>query len=57
MISLLLSVLAYFLASFWLRRYFDRQELPPGRVRSLLIFTLALAVSYGVGALAGRWLS
>ena len=54
--SLLLSLLAYFLASFWLRRYFDCQELPPGRVRSLLIFTLALAVSYGVGALAGRWL-
>ena len=46
MLSLLLSTVAFFAASFLLKRHFEAMGLPKGMTRSLLVFTLALAASY-----------
>jgi len=41
----------FFLASFFLSRYLQQMGIPKGMTRSLVVFSLALAVSYGVAAL------
>jgi len=49
--SLVWSTVAFFLASFFLSRYLQQMGIPKGMTRSLVVFSLALAVSYGVAAL------
>jgi VIT1/CCC1 family predicted Fe2+/Mn2+ transporter len=46
--SLLLSALAFLVAGYFIRRQLDNRDIPKGAMRSLAIFVLALAVSYGV---------
>ena len=48
MLSLVLSTLAFFVASHFIKRHFDAQGLPKGMTRSILVCTLALAVSYAI---------
>ena len=55
--KLLLSFIVFVAVSFQLKRYFDRTELPKGPTRSILISSLALAVSYAVAALFERFSS
>jgi len=50
MLSLVVSTIAYFVASFFIRRRFEEMGLPRGLTRGLMIFCLAVAVAYGVGA-------
>jgi hypothetical protein len=47
--SLALSTIAFFVASFYMKRSLDRMEIPKGTARSLSVFAGALAVSYAVG--------
>lgn len=47
--SLVLSTVAFFVASHYIKRYAERMEFPKGMVLSVSVFALALAVSYGVG--------
>ena len=47
--SLILGTIAFFVASFYLKRYFDQSDIPAGMTRNVVVFTLALAVSYLVG--------
>lgn len=54
MLSIVLSTIAFFAASHVLKRYLDRNDIPKGMTRSVLVFTLALAVSYGVAVIAGH---
>lgn len=54
--GIILSTLAYFLASYYLRRYLDDIGIPKGLTRSVLIFSLALIIAYAV-ALAVDYLS
>ena len=56
MFSLLLSTLAFVVASYLIKRYFERIDIPKSLTRSAVIFTLALAVAYGVAALVD-WIS
>lgn len=51
MLSLILSTIAFFIASYFIRRYLDQMEIPRTMTRGLVIFVLALAVSYGVALL------
>jgi hypothetical protein len=46
--SLVVSTIAYFVASHYIRRYMDSIDIPKGMVRSISVFVLAAAVSYGV---------
>ena len=49
LVSLLISTIAFFVASFYIKRYLEKMDIPKGMVRNLSVFVLALAVSYGVG--------
>jgi hypothetical protein len=45
MLDLIISTLAFFVAVFFLNRYFDEQGMDKGMSRSLLVFLLASVVS------------
>ncbi|MEO8204124.1 MAG: hypothetical protein ABI630_09680 [Betaproteobacteria bacterium] len=49
MASLVLSTIAFFMASYYIRRYLEGMEVPAGMVRTFSVFALALAVSLAVG--------
>lgn len=44
--SLVLSTIAFFVASYFARRYLDDVGIPKGPTRSIAIFCIAAAVSY-----------
>jgi hypothetical protein len=48
MLSLVLSAVAFFVASYFLKRYLDDMGLPKGATRSILVFCLAAILAYGV---------
>jgi hypothetical protein len=48
MLSLVLSTIAFFVASYFAKRYLDDTGFPRGPTRSISIFVAAAAVSYGV---------
>jgi hypothetical protein len=48
MTSLVLSTVAFFVASFYIKRYLDGIGVPKTMTRGLVVFVLALAVAYGV---------
>lgn len=52
MLSIGLSTIAFFVASYYLRRYLDDMGIPKGMTRGALIFSLALAISYIVALVA-----
>jgi hypothetical protein len=56
MLSLILSTIAFFIASFLIKRYMDYVDMPKGITRSALIFSLALAIAYGV-AIVVDWVA
>jgi O-antigen/teichoic acid export membrane protein len=47
--SLVASTVAFFVASYFIKRWLEDNDIPKGMTRGLLAFSLALAVSYGVG--------
>jgi VIT1/CCC1 family predicted Fe2+/Mn2+ transporter len=47
--SIIVSTIAFFAASYFIKRWMDDNDIPKGMTRSITIFTLALAVSYAVG--------
>jgi hypothetical protein len=47
MLSLVLSTIAFFVASYFLKRYLDDMGLPQGMTRSILVFCLAAMIAYG----------
>ena len=55
LLTLILSTVAFFVASYFARRYLDDMGMPKGATRSLSIFCVAAAVSYLV-AFAVDWM-
>ena len=51
MLSLALSTVAFFVASYFLKRRLDDMDIPKGMTRSIVVFCLAIGVSYGVAVL------
>jgi VIT1/CCC1 family predicted Fe2+/Mn2+ transporter len=49
MLGLAFSTIAFFGASYFIKRYLDEIGVPKTVVRALVVFVLALAVAYGVG--------
>jgi hypothetical protein len=54
MLSLALSTIAFFLASYVIKRWADHNDFPKGMTRSLGIFVFALAFAYGVAWLVDK---
>jgi VIT1/CCC1 family predicted Fe2+/Mn2+ transporter len=52
--SLIVSTIAFFAASYFFKRWMDENDIPKGMTRSVTIFVLAVAVSYGVGWVVGH---
>ncbi len=53
MLSIVLSTIAFFVTTYYCRRYLEEMGIPKGMTRGTLIFTAALLVSYLVALLAG----
>jgi len=47
--GIIASTIAFLVASYFIKRYFDGTDIPRGMTRNITIFTLALAVAYAVG--------
>ena len=45
--SLIVSTIAFFVASYFAKRWADENDLPKGMTRGATIFAVALAVAYG----------
>jgi hypothetical protein len=56
MLSLAISTVAFFVAAYFIKRYLNGMDIPKGMTRSIVVFTLALAISYGV-ALVVEWIA
>ena len=48
MLGIVLSTVAFFVASFFIKRYLDEIGIPKTIVRGMVVFALGLAVAYGV---------
>ena len=48
MLSLVFGTIAFFVASYFVRRYLNEIGIPKTLVRGLVVFVLALAAAYGV---------
>lgn len=46
------SSLAFFIAASSIGRYMDGRQIPEGRTRGILVFTLASVISWGAGEVA-----
>jgi membrane protein DedA with SNARE-associated domain len=53
-LSLVVSTIAFFIASYFLKRWADENEFPKGMTRSTFIFVLALAIAYGIAWLVDK---
>ncbi len=57
MLNFVLSTLTFFIASLYLKRRMSDMDLPMGMTGKLLVFSLALAISYFVGFVADKLLA
>ena len=48
MASLILSTIAFFVASYFIKRYLEDIGIPKGMTRALVIFVFAALIAYGV---------
>jgi hypothetical protein len=54
LVSLIVSTIAYFVASFFIKRHLEEMGIPKGMTRGIVVFVLALTVAYGVAFLVDR---
>lgn len=47
MVSFVVSTIAFFVASHFLKKQFDAMDIPKSMVRGFTIFVLAAAIAYG----------
>ena len=52
MLSIFLSTVAFFVATYYLKRYLEDMGIPKGMTRGALIFSIALLISYLVAVAA-----
>lgn len=53
-LGLVLSTVAFFAASFFIKRHLEEMGIPKGMTRSIVVFVLALGIAYGVAFLVER---
>jgi hypothetical protein len=54
LLGLVLSTLAFFVASNYLKRCLDDMEIPKGMTRSIVVFVAAAVIAYGVAFVVDR---
>jgi hypothetical protein len=50
MLSIVISTIVFFVASFFIKRQFVGMGLPAGMTRGLMVFCLSVAIAYGAAA-------
>jgi hypothetical protein len=55
MLSIVISTIVFFVASFFIKLKFEEMGLPKGMTRSLMVFCLAIALAYAA-AVAVDWI-
>lgn len=50
MLSIFISIIVFFIAAWYIRRYLDEQGIPKGMTRGVVILTLASIISWGSAA-------
>jgi hypothetical protein len=53
-LSFFVSTIAFFVAAYFIRRYLDDIGVPKTMVRGLIVFILALGISYGIAFVINR---
>jgi len=56
MLSLVVSTIVFFVASFLIKRRFEEMDLPKGMTRSLVMFSISMALAYAA-AVAVDWIA
>jgi hypothetical protein len=56
MLSLVLSTAAFFIAAHFIKRYLENMGIPKGMTRGLVVFCLAVLISYTVASVVD-WLA
>lgn len=46
-ISIVVSTIAFFVASYYLKRWANDNDIPKGMTRNLTVFAVAIALAYG----------
>ena len=46
--GIVVSTIAFFVASYYLKRWADDNDIPKGMTRNIAVFTIAIALAYGV---------
>ena len=46
--SIVVSTIAFFVAAYYLKRWADDNDIPKGMTRNITVFTVAIAIAYGV---------
>ena len=54
MLSILLSVFAFFASIYFVRRYLESMGVPKGTTRGVLVFAIALTIAYVVAYAVDR---
>ncbi len=54
MLSLVISTITFFVASYFIKRYLNDIGVPKTMTRGLVVFVLALAIAYGVAFIIDR---
>ena len=54
MLSIFLSTVAFFVSSYYIKRYLEDSGIPKGATRGALIFSIALAIAYLVALAVDR---
>ena len=52
MLSIILSTIAFFVSTYYVKRYLENMGIPKGMTRGTLIFSIALMISYVVAVAA-----
>ena len=55
MLSLVISTIVFFVASFFIKKQFVEMGMPAGMTRGLMVFCLSVAIAYGAAA-AVAWI-
>lgn len=54
MLGIVLSTVAFFVASFFLKRWADANDFPKGMTLNISIFVAAIAIAYGVAWIVNK---
>jgi len=54
MLSIVVSTLAFFVASYFLKRWADDNDLPKGMTRNVSVFVAAIAIAYLVALVVDK---